>query len=187
MQPGQVYLVCMPLRVAVILLALVVVPASADAVTIRDIIALSKAGLPDEILSAVIDADRTIFTLDAEQILELRRAGVSDAVLLKMVRSRREFDAPPASTQASSEAAPQEIAPHVVIIGGDSKKDDSRAAESTETGRGFGAFDGPYYYVPFPLWGTAAPRHPRTPAAPFVSPDARGFGRFMNDGWIGRR
>lgn len=175
----------MALRVMLLLLAIVVVPASVEAVTIRDIIALSKAGLSDEILSAVIDADRTIFTLDAEQILELRRAGVSDAVLLKMVRSRREFDKPTAPEETPAEAKAQEVAPQVVIIGGDSKKDDARSDDSRW--RGYGVFDGPYYFVPFPLWGTGAPRGHRGPAAPFIAPEQRGFGRFMNDGWIGKR
>ena len=171
----------MALRVTVFLFALLL-PAAADAVTIRDIIALSKAGLPDEILSAVIDADRTIFTLDAEQILELKRAGVSDTVLLKMVRSRREFDTP-AKEQTLTEAAPQEVAPHVVIIGATKEPDarsDVRASEQR-------AYDGPYYYVPFPLWGRTIPRDPSVPPAPFISPENRGFGRFINDGWIGRR
>jgi hypothetical protein len=175
----------MTLRGVFLLLALVVVPATVDAVTIRDIIALSKAGLSDEILSAVIDADRTIFTLDAEQILELRRAGVSDAVLLKMVRSRREFDQPPSSPETTAEAVPQEVAPQVVIIGGDAKKD--LAPPDAANTRGFDVFDGPYYFVPFPLWGSGAPRGHKGPAAPFIAPEQRGFGRFMNDGWIGRR
>jgi hypothetical protein len=176
----------MALRVTLVALTLVLVPAAADAVSIRDIIALSKAGLPDEILSAVIEADRTIFTLDAEQILELRRAGVSDTVLLKMLRSRREFDTPLPSAPAVTEAAPQEVAPHVVIIGGSSTDDEARA-NSAESRGGFGVFDGPYYYVPFPLWGTRTPHGPPAPAAPFMAPEQRGFGRFMNDGWIGRR
>jgi hypothetical protein len=176
----------MVLRVTLLLVTLVLLPAVADAVTIRDIIALSKAGLPDDILSAVIDADRTIFTLDAEQILELKRAGVSDAVLLKMVRSRREFDTPPSPPQASAADAPPEVAPEVVIIGGTKSEDERRESRAHEY-RGFGVFDGPYYYVPFPLWGTTAPRGHRAPAAPFIAPEQRGFGRFMNDGWIGRR
>ena len=166
------------------LVVLAVLPSRADAVTIRDIIALSKAGLSDDILSAVIDADRTIFTLDAEQILELRRAGVSDAVLLKMVRTRREFEPAPAPVQTS--AAPvEEVAPQVVIIGGDSRKDEPRR-DDVYGSRTFGAFDGPYYFVPFPLWGTGSPRGHRPPA-PFIAPEQRGFGRFMNDGWIGKR
>jgi hypothetical protein len=169
----------MPLRVTVLLAALTVLPATADAITIRDIIALSKAGLPDEILAAVIEADRTIFTLDAEQILELRRAGVSDAVLLKMVRSRREFDTPPAQPeeQRLTENAPQEVAPQVVIIGG-TKEPDTRPNVPT--------YDGPYYYVPFALWGAPSRGH-RGPPAPFIAPEHRGFGRFINDGWIGKR
>jgi hypothetical protein len=173
----------MALRAMLVLFALVIAASRAEAVTIRDIIALSNAGLSDEILSAVIDADRTIFTLDAEQILELRRAGVSDAVLLKMVRSRREFDAPPPLPPTTTEAVADEIGPQVVIIGGDSRKDEPHADH-----RGaYGVFDGPYYFVPFPLWGTGSHRSPRAPAAPFISPEQRGFGRFMNDGWVGRR
>ena len=115
-------------------------------------------------------------------ITSLKRAGVSDTVLLKMVRSRREFDAP-AKEQTLTEAAPQEIAPHVVIIGA-TKEPDARSDVRAPEQR---AYDGPYYYVPFPLWGRTIPRDPNTPAAPFMSPEHRGFGRFINDGWIGRR
>ena len=67
-------------------------PTSASAVSVRDIIELARAGLPDDVLVAVIDADRTIFTLDKEQILELKKAGVSNTVLLKMLRTGREFE-----------------------------------------------------------------------------------------------
>jgi hypothetical protein len=169
----------MTLRATLLVFAVLALPAVADAITIRDIIALTKAGLPDEVLTAVIEADRTIFTLDAEQILELRKAGVSDAVLLKMVRSRREFEPAPAPLPQESALPPQEVAPQVVIIGGTPREEDVRTnAPTFEEGR--------YYFVPFPLWGSPAPRHPRVPAAPFLAPDARGFGRFMNDGWIGR-
>jgi hypothetical protein len=169
----------MTLRAMLFAVAVLAVPAAADAVTIRDIIALSKAGLSDEVLTAVIDADRTIFTLDAEQILELRKAGVSDAVLLKMVRSRREFEASPPPPPQETAAPPEEVAPQVVIIGGARRDEHAHpSAPAYEDGR--------YYFVPFPLWGSPAPRHPRAPAAPFLAPDQRGFGRFMNDGWIGR-
>jgi len=166
------------------LIVLAAVPAPADAVTIRDIIALSKAGLSDEILSAVIDADRTIFTLDAEQILELRRAGVSDDVLLKMVRTRREFEPAAAPLETTANTPVEQVAPQVVIIGGESSRDEPRRDDPYGS-RTFGVFDGPYYFVPFPLWGSA-PRGHRAPA-PFIAPEQRGFGRFMNDGWIGKR
>lgn len=70
------------------------VPATASAITLTDIMALSRAGVADVVLTALIDADRTIFTLGPEQILELRDAGVSDTVVLKMLGSRQQFEPP---------------------------------------------------------------------------------------------
>lgn len=84
----------MTLKAALIALTVLAVPAAASAVTVADVVALSKAGVPDVVLTALIDADRTIFTLGAEQILALRDAGVSDAVVLKMIGSRKEFEPP---------------------------------------------------------------------------------------------
>lgn len=80
------------------------VPATASAITLTDIMALSRAGVADVVLTALIDADRTIFTLGPEQILELRDAGVSDAVVLKMLGSRRQFE--PARPQAVETGEP---------------------------------------------------------------------------------
>src|SRR5918999_3961538 len=97
------------------------VPASASAVTVRDIIELTKAGLTDDILIALIDADRTVFSLDKSEILELKKAGVSKAVMLKMLRTRSEFDAPAAAMEQEASpvgAAPQPALPEVVVIGG---------------------------------------------------------------------
>ena len=57
--------------VALLLLASVRV----EAVSVRDIIELSRAGLSDEVLVALIEVDDTPFSLDARQLLELRAAG----------------------------------------------------------------------------------------------------------------
>jgi hypothetical protein len=161
------------LRTLLFLAVILLIPASASAVTVHDIIALTKAGLADDILVELIDSDRTVFTLDKEQILELKKAGVSKAVLLKMLRTRREFQAPspeaaPVTTEvpnpqpelALTPAKPAEPATAVVV-------------------------PQVYYYVPFSIWGV--PTHPglRTPPAPFM--EHRGFGRFINDGWVDRR
>lgn len=163
-----------------LLVAALLVPASAGAVTVRDIIELTRAGLPDDILVAVIDADRTIFTLDKDQILALKEAGVSRAVLLKMLRTRREFDVPPAPAPADAvtDAAPPVDPmprPEVVVIAPPPPPVTVVVPQ--------------YFYVPVPIWGV--PPHaadaPRTPPQPFMPAERRGFGRFMNDGWIGRR
>ena len=97
---------------------LVLLPVRADAVTINDLVALSRSGVSDEILVALIDADRTVFTLNADQVLTLKSAGVSDRVVLKMLGSGREF-APPAIEPPLPEPAAvpfQEPATRVVEV-----------------------------------------------------------------------
>lgn len=172
----------MPALRTLLLIAALLVPASAGAATVRDIIELTKAGLPDDILIAVIDADRTIFTLDKDQILALKEAGVSRAVLLKMLRTRREFDTPgPAvSAPVAADAAPYADTmsqPGLVVIGAQPPPPPVTVVVPQ------------YFYVPVPIWGVAphAPHAPRTAPAPFMPAERRGFGRFMNDGWVGRR
>ena len=93
----------LPVVVAVLLLA----PAQARAVTVEDIVALSRAGVADSVLIAVIDADQTVFELTPQQIVDLKRAGVSDSVVVKMVGTTREFD----------RREPREDRPTLVIIG----------------------------------------------------------------------
>jgi hypothetical protein len=80
-------------------------------VTVRDIIELSKAGVPPTILTALIDADGTLFTLSADQVLELHRAGVDESVILRMLATAR------AATPATPDAPPATQAPELVIIG----------------------------------------------------------------------
>lgn len=91
----------------VIVAVLLFVPASARAVTIDDIVALSNAGVTDSIVIALIDADRTVFDLTPQQILDLKRAGVSDNVVVKMVGTAREFEGRPMRREP----------PSLVIIG----------------------------------------------------------------------
>jgi hypothetical protein len=151
--------------------AALLIPASASAVTARDIIELTKAGLPDDILIAVIDADRTVFALDKDQILELKHAGVSRAVLLKMLRTRREFEPPP-EPPALTDAQP--LQPEMVVIG-------SQPAPPPVT-----VVVPQYLLVPYSIWGV--PTHmPRPVPQPVLAPEFRGFGRFINDGWVDRR
>ena len=55
----------------------------------------------------MIDADQTVFDLTPQQILELKQAGVSDNVVVKMVGTSREFEGRPMRRDA----------PSLVIIG----------------------------------------------------------------------
>ena len=88
----------------------------AEAVTIRDIIELSKAGLTDSVLLALIEVDRTIFSIDAATIRKLKDAGVSDTVIVAMIRSGREQPEapPPAPVETRDPPAPPQ--PQVVVV-----------------------------------------------------------------------
>lgn len=162
------------LRVLLLVALAVCVPATAHAVTVRDIIELSKAGLSDEVLIALIDADRTIFTLDAEQILDLKNAGVGEKVLLKMLATRREFEpAPSADDRVAQPSSGQTTSqPHVVVIGGPPAPSTSVTVVVP-------------HFVPVPIFGTLDPHARRRNVIPVVVDDGRGFGRFLNDGWGG--
>lgn len=61
----------------------------AEAVTIRDLIELTKAGLSDQVLLALIEVDRGVFAIDTPTLKRLKDAGVSEAVIVALIRSGR--------------------------------------------------------------------------------------------------
>jgi hypothetical protein len=92
--------------VMIVATVLLFAPLKAHAITVDDIVALSKAGVAESVLIAVIDADQTVFTLTPQQIIELKRAGVADSVVTRMVLTARD-----------NETRPRDEAPSVVVIG----------------------------------------------------------------------
>jgi hypothetical protein len=101
-------------RTLVILFALLAAAAGrAEAVTIRDLIELSKAGLSDPVLLALIDVDRGIFPIDPATMKQLKEAGVSEAVIVAMIRSGR---TPRAQEPDPAQAPPPRPEPEVVVI-----------------------------------------------------------------------
>jgi hypothetical protein len=148
-------------------------PRIASAVSTRDLIELSKAGLGDDVLVALVEADGTVFNLDAPKILELRRAGVSERVITAMLRNAPRVAPAPEPADAPAAAAPalpspgQPGDPYFVVIG-----ERPPAPEPAPA---------PTYVLPWIPWATA-PGRPARHARPFI--EYRGFGRFINDGWI---
>jgi hypothetical protein len=88
-------------------------PARAEAITVQDVIELTRAGLGDEVLLALIDVDRTVFSIDTATLTRLKQGGVSERVILAMVRSGRTAPVEDQQQSVVMEAAP---APPVVII-----------------------------------------------------------------------
>jgi hypothetical protein len=94
----------------------------AEALNIRDIIELSKAGLSDQVLIALIEVDRGVFSVDTDTLKKLKNEGVSDPVIVAMIRSGR-MPAPAvepaaAPVQNTDPASPDETSrePQVIVI-----------------------------------------------------------------------
>lgn len=89
----------------VIVLAVVCAPAAASAVTVEQIVALSKAGVSDAVILALLDRDRTVLTIEPEQLVVLKREGLSDSLILAMLRNGRAEGDEAARADASLNAA----------------------------------------------------------------------------------
>ncbi len=46
-------------------------PATASAVTVQEIVSLTKAGVSEQVILAVIERDKNIFTISPEQLITL--------------------------------------------------------------------------------------------------------------------
>jgi hypothetical protein len=77
-------------RIAVLILICAAFTAvSAQAVTLKDIVDLTKAGLGDDVLIALIEVDGGVFDVDTATLSRLKAAGVSEKVIIALVRSGR--------------------------------------------------------------------------------------------------
>jgi len=85
-RPGQLRL---GLSVAAVLLALSLGTVSAWAITVRDVIELSRAGVTEDVLVELIEMDGSVPPLGLADLLELKAAGVSDRVVITMLRLAR--------------------------------------------------------------------------------------------------
>lgn len=87
-------------------LSLLLVPARADALTLREVIELSRAGLGDEVLLALIEIDQRIFPVDPDTLRALKEAGVSERVIVAIVKSGRMVNLAADAPAAIAEALP---------------------------------------------------------------------------------
>jgi hypothetical protein len=103
-------------RLLGVLIALLALPsARADALTIRDVVELTRAGLGEEVLLALIEVDPSVFPIDTATLKDLKEAGVSQRVIIAMVRSAR-TPPPVAQDPAIAQMPPQAPEPQVVVI-----------------------------------------------------------------------
>jgi hypothetical protein len=103
--------------VGISLLAMVLgaVPHRADAVTLQEIIDLTRAGLGEETLLALIEIDPRVYPIDAETLQKLKGAGVSEKVIVAMIKSGR-TPAPPPEPAPLIEPEPDPVPPPPQVI-----------------------------------------------------------------------
>ena len=88
----------------------------AQALTIRDVIELSRAGLTDDVLVALIEVDGGIYPTDTATLKGLKDAGVSDRVMIALIRSGRERRVEEPPPVPVVEAAPVETPPPPTVV-----------------------------------------------------------------------
>lgn len=98
-----------------LILAPLAVASAQQPVTTRDIVELSKAGLAEEVLIALIEVHRPVFPVDTETLKGLKDSGVAPNVIIAMIKSGREQPVAPPAPPIVTEATPQPAPPPQVI------------------------------------------------------------------------
>src|SRR5258708_948845 len=93
------------LVIAGVILSGALMPSTAVAVTLDAITGLARARGTDAIILALIDRDKTVFAIESAQILQLQRDGLSEAVILALLKSGRDEGDQAARADAASNAA----------------------------------------------------------------------------------
>lgn len=83
-------------------------PLPASALTADQVVELTRGGVSEAVILAVIARDNTPFDLDADQLVSLKQQGVSDAIVMAMLKSGR---------GEAANAPMTVLAPDVLIIG----------------------------------------------------------------------
>jgi hypothetical protein len=103
-------------RLVCLLATALTLSATAEALTIRDVIELSRAGLGEDVLLALIDVDRGVYAIDTKTLKALKEAGVSEKVIVALVRSGREQTLEPPPTPVFEEEPLPPPPAQVVVI-----------------------------------------------------------------------
>ena len=136
---------------AILAAGLLLAPATASAVTIDQIVSLSKAGVSEAVILALLDRDGSILAIEPDQIVALKREGLSDSLIMAMLRNGRPEgdEAARAVSDANAAAILSSLAlsaaptPNLVIVGHGPERPDTYSSFYSGRRR----FDLPYDYA----------------------------------------
>lgn len=107
-------------RVIAVVLIVLGCARGAEALTVRDVIELSRAGLGEEVLLALIEVNRGVYAIDRATLLALKEAGVGERVIVALIRSGREQPTEEQSiwdpARWAAEDVPEPAAPAPVVV-----------------------------------------------------------------------
>jgi hypothetical protein len=102
--------------VACLAVGLALVPARADAITVREVIELHRAGVGEEVLLALIEIDQRVFPTDPATIRTLKDAGVGEKVIVAIVKSGRTPVVPVVTEAEPAPVVSEPPQPQVVVV-----------------------------------------------------------------------
>lgn len=156
------------LLVGLLAAAVTLTPRPAAAVTVDQIVALSKAGVSEAVILALLDRDGTVLTIAPEQIVNLKREGLSDTLILAMLKNGRAEGEDAARADAALNAATilsgialsTTATPNVVVVGhGPELPNTVYSTEGPVYSSRRGGFVPPY--VPYAPWSVPARKSAR--------------------------
>jgi hypothetical protein len=105
-------------RMLLVVATIGVSAARAEAITLKEIVELTRAGLSEEVLLALIEVDQRVFSIDPDTLKALKDAGVSPRVIVAIVKSGRmpQPQPEPAAPESTDAPPPDPPAPHIIVI-----------------------------------------------------------------------
>jgi hypothetical protein len=175
--------IMMPVALLLVLLA-----GPASALTVQEVVALSKSGVSDEVLLSLIDRDKTIFTIDNDLLMALTRDRVSEKLVLAMLSSGRQEPAPPAPPANVTHTVPAD--PSAFMFGhGPSRPNTYHEFDQLGLAGPLVVYAAPPYFVP-PYAVPPPSANPCLPVATAASRTdrtvgiAEASGKFVNNGLL---
>ena len=169
-------------------LLLLLLPATSSALTVQEVVALSKAGVSDEVLLSLIERDKTIFSIDSDQLIALTRDRVSEKLVLAMLRSGRQEPPPPSPAATVTPAVPADPS-LFMFVHGPSRPNTYHEFDRLGMAVPSVVYAAPYFGAPFfvPPVLAAVPCRPATTSAARIDRTAGladASGKFVNNGLL---
>jgi hypothetical protein len=152
-----------------VIAAALLMPRAAFAITVDQVVSLTRSGVADTVILAMIDRDRTVFAIEPELISVLQRAGVSDTLILAMLKSGREEGEQAARADSANNsswiASTLTVEPQTVSVGHGPDRPNTPHIDGFYSGPPAGGFYAAWPWVGRSPRGHADRRHAPQPEA----------------------